>query len=410
MFKKINFIAINILSSGIEFGRSVLFLKYMPDSHLGQILLFQAIIAMLGLAQIGLFNGGLRIFSIDSDSYLYKTVNNNNVSFIVCVTLLLTLLALLGYFFFDYDLLISILAILCGGFALLQNWFTNLLIARQKLTAINKYHFVSAVVSVILAFSIFQIGIIGALISISSGYLMFVSMFLIEQKEYFPIKWLKIDFAVIKKTLFYGFIPYLSGIAVILNNQIDRFFISNYISLEALGQFYLAVTFITIFNMVPNNLNSLFSPSTINNYACHKLKETVKATKQYFWILLLYSALASLCLVLFGEKVISFIFPNKLDQLKYLFVILPGVVALTLSKPFSLILYVALNLKSILWSNIFSLLTYVGILISLLLLQRFTLDNIAWGKSMQGIIVSVFLVFSVAVSWKKISQFSYLNK
>jgi O-antigen/teichoic acid export membrane protein len=410
MLKKINFILINIFSSGIEFSRSILFLKYMPDSHLGQILLFQAIVAMLGLTQIGLFNGGLRIFSIDSDNYLYKTVNNNNVSFIVYVISSLIIFALIGHCFFEYDIVISILAILCGGFALLQNWFTNLLIARKKLTAINKYHLISAMVSAALAFSIFQIGIIGALISIASSYIIFVSVFLIEQKEYFPTKWLKMDFNVVKKTLFYGFIPYLSGIAVILNNQIDRFFISKYISLEALGQFYLAIAFITVFNLFPNNLNSLFSPSAINNYACHKLKETIRATKQYFLILLLYSVSAYVCVILFGETVISLVFPDKIEQLKYLFIILPGIVALALSKPFSFILYVALNLKSILWSNIFSLVTYISILISLLLLNQFTLDNIAWGKSVQGFIVFVFLVFSVVFSWKKINQFIYLKK
>jgi O-antigen/teichoic acid export membrane protein len=409
MISKVIFVAVNILSSGILFFRSFLFLKYLPDKDLGLIMLFQAIIAMLGLLQLGLYSGGLRVFSIDSNSNQYQTFNNTNVSFTILITGIIIMFSVFLKSILKFDLIFFTLAALIGGFALLKNWFSNLLIARKKLKEINILNFVSSVVSALSALLIFKFGTIGALISISSLYIVFIIMFLFWQKEYIPNKF-RIDINAIKTMLYFGFIPYLSGIAILLNNQLDRFIIVEAISMEALGQFYLAVTFVTVFDMLPGNLNSLFAPVAINNYACKKLEETIKTTKTFFLILLLYSFLAAIVLFFLGEKVVLYLFPDKINQLKYLFIMLPGIVAITLSKPFSFILYIALNLKAILWSNILSFLIYITILIYLLLFHRLTIENIAIGKSVQGVFILLILISSTLISWKKIVSFYFINK
>ncbi len=407
MYKKINFVAINILSSGIFFSQSLIFLKYMPDNDLGIIMLFQAVIALLGLSQIGLFNGGLRIFSIDKEAENFKVTNNTNVSYILLITAILVIGILISSIFFDFNLLIFLIASLTGGFALLKNWFSNLLIARKKLKEINILNLISAIVSVSTAFTFFIWGVVGALLSIASMYVVFVLLFFVLQKEYLPNK-LEINVRMVKRMFTFGFIPYLSGIAVILNNQIDRFFIAEIISLEALGQFFLATAFITVFNLLPTNLNSLFLPMAINSYSERKINQTIQITKKYFLILLLYSMLSTLTIVFLGETVVNLIFPDKIGQLKYLFIMLPGIIAIILSKPFGFILYVALILKSILWSNILSLFSYLSILILLIFLSAFTIENIAYGKTIQGILVLIFLIFATFFQYKKIKNYHFI--
>lgn len=406
---KVNFVAINILSSVILFARSVLFLKYLPDYDLGLIMLFQAIVSILGLTQIGLFNGGLRIFSIESESNSYQTVNNTNITFIVYITFLFIILSILFYLIFEGNLVIFFIAALAGGFALLKNWFSNLLIARKKLKEVNILNLVSAVSSACLAFTIFIWDITGALLSISSSYIIFVAFFIILQKEYRPTKF-NLNFFSIRKMLSFGFIPFLSGIAVLLNNQIDRFFIAEWISLEALGKFYLAATFITVFDLFPVNLNSVFLPSAINSYSERKLPDTLRTTRLYFIILLAYAFFTVLALYFFGELVVNALFPGRIDQLRYLFIMLPGIIAITLSKPFGFLLYVVLHLKAILWSNIFSLISYLSILIILLTLSVFSLENIAYGKAIQGILVFVFLGISILFNRGEIKKFYFLGK
>lgn len=408
MKTKITFIIINILSSFILFARSILFLKYLPAADLGFIMLFQAVIAMMDLAQIGLLNGGFRIFAVDSNVNHFKAANNSNVTYIILITGILLLFSFFSTSILHIRLEIFILAIFAGGFYLLRNWFTNILIARQKLRQVNILNLITAFASAFLAILIFEYGLIGAVISISSTYIVFVAAFLVLHKEYIPNK-LKIDKSTFKLMLYYGFIPYLSGIAVLINNQIDRFFIAGVISLEALGQFYLAVTFMTVFNMLPTNLNSLFGPQAINSYSNMKWKNTFRTTKIFFWLISGYTILSALVLLFFGEIVVRYIFPDKVEQLKYLFIMLPGIMALTLAQPFSFILYVALNLKAILWSNILSLLFYLGLLTILLFYQKFNIENVAIGKSLQGVSVLFFLVFATALNWGKIISFHFIS-
>lgn len=231
-------------------------------------------------------------------------------------------------------------------------------------------------------------------------------MFVVLQKEYRPSQF-KLSFLAIRRMLAYGFIPFLSGIAVLLNNQIDRFFIAEWISLDALGKFYLAATFITVFDLVPVNLNSLFLPNAINSYSEKRLNDTLRTTRLYFYILFAYACLAGIALFFFGELIVNAIFPDKIDQLKYLIIMFPGIIAIVLSKPFGFLLYVVLHLKAILWSNIFSLLTYLSILVLLRTLSVFTIENVAYGKTIQGILFFLFLILSVAFSWEKIKQFYF---
>lgn len=381
----------------------------MSEKDLGIIMLFQAVIALLGLSQIGLFNGGLRIFSINKEEENYKATNNTNVTYIILITATLVVGALLSSIFFDFNLFIVLIASLTGGFALLKNWFSNLLIARKKLKQINTLNLISAIISAGTAFTFFIWDMVGALLSIASMYIVFVIMFFILQKEYLPNR-LEINIRMLKRMLAFGFIPYLGGIAVLLNNQIDRFFIAGIISVEALGQFFLATTFITVFNLLPGNLNSLFIPVAINSYSERNFDQTLRTTKIYFYILVLYSALSSLALVFFGETVVNLLFPDKIEQLKYLLIMLPGIIAITLSRPFGFILYVALSLKSILWSDIFSLFSYLAILILLVFQSAFTINNVAYAKTAQGLFVLLFLIIVTLFQFNKIKKYHFITK
>jgi len=409
MVKKVNFVAINLFSSAILFARSILFLKYLPEKDLGLIMLFNAIISILGLLQIGLFNGGLRIFSINEEVAHYQNVNNTNVTYVLLVISVLMLGSIVLNFFVKFDLLIFFVAFITGGFALLKNWFSNVLVARGKLHEVNILNLLSSIIAALLTVLIFWYQIVGALISIASINIVFVIFFVIWQKEYRPTKFL-INKVEIRKILAYGFIPYLSGIAVLINNQIDRFFIAGFLSMEELGKFFLASTFITLFNLFPNNINYLLLPSAINDYSNRNTKKTFKTSKVYFLIIMGYSIIIVLLLYIFGVKVISIFFPNRIEQLNILFIMLPGIIALSFSRPINLILYVALNLKAILWSNIFSLISYLGILCLLLIFGQFSIINIAYGKTLQGFLVLVFLGISFILSKKNIINFKYIDK
>jgi hypothetical protein len=115
-------------------------------------------------------------------------------------------------------------------------------------------------------------------------------------------------------------------------------------------------------------------------------------------------------LELFGNLVVGYVFPDKIHQLHYLFILLPGMMAVTISGAFGFILYITLHYKAILWNNIFSLLSYIGILGFMLQVKIFTLENVAYAKSIQNGLVLVFLLVVFLLSKKRIDNYYYLNK
>ena len=226
--------------------------------------------------------------------------------------------------------------------------------------------------------------------------------------EYTPNA-INLNLKIVRMILVFGFIPYLSSIAGILYNQIDKFFIAGVLSLEELGKFYLATVFINVFVLVPNSINNLMVPNAINYYNERKLKSAYRVFTTYLSILVGYGVIVFLLLETLGYTVIGFVFPDKLYQLHYVFVLLPGMIATTIGGGFGFILYVCLHYKSLLWNNIFSLISYLILLGSLLILNNFTLENVAYAKTLQGIFVFLFLLTMYLISRKKINNYYYLE-
>lgn len=409
MRSKALFVIINILVSFITFGKSFLFMRYLPESGLGVIMLFNSIIALFGLFQIGLLNGGHRILSIDANHEDYQGVNNTNFSYVVYLTASLILIAIFYFLFHEGDVLLSVLAIIAGGFSLLKNWYSNVLVARKQLREINILNLVSALVSLGFAISIFYIGEIGAILAISSIHVAFVLLFIIRMKNYRPLS-LRIDFRHFKAMIAFGFVPYLSGIIIVLTNQIDRIIIAERLSLEDLGQLYLSSIFLHAFTLLPVNLTQLFGPDAINSYSKRNIKRTKLVTIRLFFILAVYSLLAFIAVRLLGEIVISYIFPDKIGQLVYLYILLPGFICVVLAKPFMFYLYAALNLRPIFYSNLFSLGSYILILLLLIVFNNFSLVTVTYAKSIQSAIVLFFTLFLVAFSYSKMNNFHFINK
>jgi len=378
----------------------------LPDRDLGAILLFQATIAILGLFQFGLLNGGLRVFSSDENHKLYTTVNNTNVTYILLISTFVIFVLLISNIFIEIDLPVISLSVAIGGVTLLKAWFSNILVARRQLKLINRFNFYSAVISALLALLVLKIGIIGAFISIGSMPLIFVFLFLWNTHTIRPNR-ISIKYKVVKLLLNYGFIPYLTGIALLINNQIDRYYIANYITLEALGKYYLATAFMTIFNMLPHNLNTLFLPIGVNFYSKNDIASVIKTTKKYSMILLAYVSLTIFLLLVLGEFITALIFPEKIEQLKYLYIMLPGFIAIVLSAPLSYFIYIGFFYKGILYSNIFSLVSYIILLFAILITNNISIENVAYAKSAQSILCFIFLLAVSVYSYKNISEFKY---
>ena len=68
----------NIFVSSVGFIRSFLFMRWLDNNELGIISLVQTVMLFLSLFQIGLVNGGYRIFALDKAE---QQLDINNVLF-----------------------------------------------------------------------------------------------------------------------------------------------------------------------------------------------------------------------------------------------------------------------------------------------------------------------------------------
>lgn len=402
------FVILNFASSIIIFGRSVLFLKFLENIDLGIVLIIQTIISFIGLAQIGLYNGGTRLFSLDSEISNHKRINDVNSTYTLIASSILFVAALFIRRYVELNTYILLMTIVAGGATMLKTWYTNILIARRKVKEVNILTIISTTISSLIALSVIKVGIFGAILTIFSLPITFVLFFFIRNREYIP-KHLHIDLKLIRRELTFGFIPYLGGLVVLLNTQLDRFFIAGILDVESLGELYLASIFIRFFNLFPASLNSLYMPKAINEYSNRNILNENILVKKYFLALLAYSVLAVIGIVVFAKPAILSIFPAKVSQLPFLYLIMPGIIIQTLSKPLNLILHASLNLNAILYSSIIALIMYILILLGLEQFESFTLTSVSISKSIQGVVLAVATILFFMASRQKVRSYHYIN-
>ena len=79
------YVAINIGVSVVGFLKSMLFMRWLGMEELGIISLAQTIMSFISIFQIGLLNGGYRIFSLDRAEE-QRNINNLIFSYIAVLT------------------------------------------------------------------------------------------------------------------------------------------------------------------------------------------------------------------------------------------------------------------------------------------------------------------------------------
>ena len=79
------YVLINIYVSAMGFIRSIVFMKNLNMSDLGIISLVQTVMLFLGLFQIGLLNGGYRIFALNKTEQQTE-INNLLFSYIILLS------------------------------------------------------------------------------------------------------------------------------------------------------------------------------------------------------------------------------------------------------------------------------------------------------------------------------------
>ena len=397
------YVATNIAVSIVGFLRSFAFMKWLGLEELGLISLAQTVMQFIGLFQLGLINGGYRMFSLNKVNEQERV--NNLLFSTFCIFLIIFLIVWLVIVATDTRLLMNhdllLVAILVGILTLINNWLNNTLIGKQKLGEINIVNLISICVSVLSLFLIYIVGFWGAIISVSVHPLCFVFLVLLRNKDLRPTGFF-IEKKIIKKILGYGFIPFLSGIIVMLNLQIERWSIAGILGNKALGCFYLVFLFHTLFMLIPTSIQSIFFPRMVRSYDEGNIAESIKVIKKISLVTIVYDIAIMLVTIISLKPLVSVIFPIHIDNVIYVFLFLPGLLAWSFDSVTSLILNASLRLKVLLYAGLIGFFTNIIGIFLLKYFGYFSLETMACLKSIVLIVPFVVTFSYVCIRWKNI--------
>ena len=407
-----NFVLINTFTTLLRFGRSIVFMKFLNFTDLGLVTIVSTIMALFGIFQLGLLNGGYRIFSLKKSEEDEVTVNSVIYTyFLILFVLLLVLASVLKVFCIDFGLNFGlvVVALMFGVVTLISNWINNQLSAHMSFKSLNYLELISTLISLPFILLIPKVGLWGALSVIFSTPLIYVFGAYIKHPYLLPTK-LQFNIKAYRWILSYGFIPFLTGIFVQLHSQIERWGIVNSLNVEALGRFSLPLFYSTFFMMVPLSVNKLFFPPAIHNFTMGKFAEVKRILKNYLVFNLIYALFAFVVTYFLLKPIVSAFLPNHLTAIHWIWYLYPGLIALLFLQPLEIIYSASVRLFPVFWAYFASVFFMAALVLAGSWMFSFSLTMMAIIKSLVLIFIFSFLLINYANNKRTIWKINSKNE
>lgn len=349
--------------------------------------------SLFGMFQFGLLNGGYRIFSLRKPKEEENIINNLIYTYFAILTVLIALTAI-GLKIFDFDFGanfgIIVLSIGFGVITLVTNWIGVQLSAHMSFKALNFLEILSTFISLAFLFTIPMLGLWGALLTTFSTPLLYMLIAYIKYPYLMPTS-LHFNIKKYGWILSFGFIPFLSGIFVQLHSQIERWSIVSFLNIETLGRFYFPTFYATLFMMVPLSVNKLFFPPAVYKFSKGDFQEVKRVLKNYVVFNIIYIVSIIVITFLFMEPIVKMVLPQHLFATKWVWYLLPGLVAMLFIQPLEIIYNASVRLQPVFWTYLVSVI-FMGLLVFIgSHFIEFSLSVMAIIKS----IVLIFILFSL---------------
>lgn len=395
------FITVNVLVAFLGFVRSFAFMKLFNFNELGLITIINTGAMLIGFFQFGLINGGYRIISLKKEDSTQKT-NNVIFSYFGMLFFIIILVYLIGVFAgIILEKTYVLISVFIGLFNLVVNWLTNTLIGNKEYIRLNIASLIAAIIGLFSLGLAFYFGIYGAVLSLFLQPLLFVLIVFLTGKNEFPKKF-DFEIAYIKYILSFGFIPFLSGMFILIYMQVERWGINFYLGSEALGKMYLVFIITALWTLIPTSINSLFFPDAVKLYVNNNFVELSKLIKKYYAILIGYSFVISVLVILLLHLFVGWFFPNHLPFVYLAIMVLPALILRTMTDPIILLLNSMVILKPIFYGDLICIFIYITLVLALGIMKIVTLENMLCCLTVYYLCRFIYLLFVYLVAKKKL--------
>lgn len=344
------YVAITTMVSLLSFARNLLFMKTLGLPELGQIAMMQTLIMLVGFAQLGLINGAYIQYAARDEA-----INGNMVNLLsTCLLILLPLCTVLFVVLMtstDTPKLV-LPATLAFGFAagiatLASNWLNNTLVADGLLLTSNRVNIGAVALSLGLALLSYPYGINVACLSILAQPVTVALTILVLRPQLRPTR-ITLDRETLTLVLRLGFMPFLSGLAVLAMHQVERWTIAAELGATALGEFYLVIMFTTFFTLIPVALMNVHFPQAKRAHTSGQSNQLMEISKRHSRDLLIYFLVVSLALFAFAPTLVNWLVPDAASSTHLLYYALPALILFTMRDSASLVLFSTGKVKPIL--------------------------------------------------------------
>lgn len=402
------YVTANVAVSALGFLRNLYFMRSMSYSDLGQIAMLQTIVVVVGFLQLGMINGGYRLYA-SADLTMSHQINNTVMTCFLALALallptLLFLQYLLEFKISNIETETLLLGFIIGFATLTSTWVNNTLIAKGRLRVSSAINFSAATLSlgfVLIpealdlhqAFSAFLIQPLAVLV---------LALIIHQPSRPYP----SVDSGLIKEIIALGFAPFSAGIVVLLNFQVERWFIVSYMGAEAMGAYYLTIVYSTVFTLIPVSLLNLFYPKTVNAYEQRDRPLFLTLTRQHLVVLLGYLLLTVCITLLFLPPVLNHYLQSFKGLEHLVFFSLPGLVAYSMFDNIALVLHSVKKLLNLFLFAILALTFNVLALAWAVHSDLLTLELSAAIKSISFIAAALIIAIDLFLRREKLLQWN----
>lgn len=330
------FLVLNVLVNLLFLLRAYVAMQVLDFRELGLLAIAQSAILLVGIMHLGILNGGYRLLCSAKDEGERQEITNGFYSAFMILALLALIAGAIAALQFDAtQYKITALVGAVGGIAaLMRTWMMNQLLASSDLATHNRLNVYSAVCSLSFLALIPYDPLLACMLAMMMQHVLFV-VFAGTLSDIVLPRRIVFSAPLIKRMLSVGFVLFLTGVFLQLNIQIERWYVATFLGLEELGHLYLAILFLTLFQLVPNSLNAIFFPPLVRAHDANDEAQTRKELGRLVWATIAYVLLVIALVAFVAEPLLSIFLPKQAADLQYIEWLLPGLVLFTIASAFA---------------------------------------------------------------------------
>jgi O-antigen/teichoic acid export membrane protein len=353
----LNFMRVSPGSRGayviVSLGVNVLFLArgyfsmlVLDYRQLGLLAILQTVMALVTAMHFGLLSGGYRrLCSESGDSALEINTVVNSFMALLGIAVLLVGIIVIGFGSWSLVMGFALMGAVVGVLTLLRSWITNQLLATGSLYKLNVAN-VKAIVISFMPLSLISLAPLSAcVVSVVLYPISFILLSWRAQPELRPRSF-GCSVPLLRSLMQSGFLLFMTGVFMQLIVQAERWYVVTFLGLESLGRLYLAIMFVTVFQIVPTTLDNVVLPRLVKNYESGNFFAAREELRRLFGLCFGYCFVALILVWMLAELVIKLILPRYVGDLQYVYLMMPGLILLALAGPFGIVFSVLIRHKA----------------------------------------------------------------